>query len=108
MINGVDLKGLVYDSETSNKLIEKSFEAENHERELGKLGRFFGSGETVKMNIAGFSIVILLLIGIIYTLIILFCDTTNNNKVISIIDFWGIITPLITLAFGFIFGKTQK
>lgn len=105
---GIDLNGLSHDAETSQKLIDKSFEAENHERELGSLGKFFGSGETVKMNIAGLSIFILLLIGIAYTLIVLFCETKDNNKAISIIDFWGIITPIITLAMGFIFGKSQK
>jgi hypothetical protein len=107
-MKGVDFKNLPQDPKTSHKIIDKAFEASIHERELGSLGKLFGSGDTVKMNIAGLTIIMLLMTGIIYTLSILCIDTGNNNKAIGILDFWGIITPIITLALGFIFGKSQK
>lgn len=107
-MKGVDFKNLPTDPKTSQKIIDKTFEADIHEKELGRLGIFFGSGETVKMNISGLTILILLITGIGYTIAILCMDTTSNNKAVGILDFWGIITPIITLALGFIFGKTQK
>ncbi|PZO30963.1 MAG: hypothetical protein DCF13_01910 [Flavobacteriaceae bacterium] len=103
----IDFNNLPADPKTSHKIIEKSFEAEVHERELGKLGKFFGSGDTVKMNIAGITILILLVIGVSYTVAALLCDE-KNSKAVGIIDFWGILTPIITLSLGFIFGKSQK
>lgn len=97
------------DPKTSHKIIDKTFEANQAENELGVLGKFFGSGDTVKMNIAGLLIFVLLFAGICYSAIILLnSSVSNNSKAVSIVEFWGIITPLITLALGFIFGKHQK
>lgn len=107
-MKGVDFNNLPTDPKTSQKIIDKTFEANNHERELGSLGKFFGSGETVKMNISGLTILILIITGVGYTVGVLCFDTSSNSKAVGIIDFWGIITPIITLALGFIFGKTQK
>ncbi|MGV3460684.1 MAG: hypothetical protein ACO1N9_09555 [Flavobacterium sp.] len=107
-MKGIDFNNLPQDQKTSQKLIDKSFEASVHERELGALGKFFGAGDTVKMNIAGLTIIVLTLTGIIYTFCILYNNNSNNPKAIGILEFWGIITPIITLALGFVFGKSQK
>lgn len=107
MIN-TDFSNLSQDQATNHKIIDKTFESNNHERELGTLGKFFGSGDTVKMNISGLTILVLIITGICYTTAILCFDTTANSKAVGISDFWGIISPMITLALGFIFGKTQK
>ena len=104
----IDFNNLPNDPKTSQKFIDKTFEDNRHERELGKLGKYFGAGDSVKMNIAGLFIIVLLITGIVYTFSILFLNTSSNPKAISITDFWGIIAPLITLALGFIFGKSQK
>lgn len=107
-MKGLDLKNLPKDPETSQMIITKSFEHDFADKELGTLGKFFGSGNSIKMNIAGLTIFVLLLSGIGYTISMLACDTKNNPKAIGILEFWGIITPLITLALGFIFGKKDK
>ena len=107
-MKGLDLSNLPKDPETSQKIIERTFESNNIDKKLGKLGLFFGLGESVKMNIAGLTIIILLFSGISYTFGILFLDFSANKNVIGILEFWGIITPLITLVLGFIFGKSQN
>ena len=66
------------------------------ELESGLLGKLFGAPTHSPGNIAGFLIVILLLSGILVTYL---------PGSISATDFWGVITPLITLALGYLFGK---
>ena len=53
-----------------------------------------------KADIAGFTIVLLLLLGIGWTTI---CEDFSNTK-----DLWAIITPIITLALGYLFGEKSK
>lgn len=62
----------------------------------GLLGKFFGSKENAPTNIAGLLVVVLLLSGIIAAMV----DFDGYAKA-----FWTIITPLITLSLGYIFGK---
>lgn len=90
----------------SNNEIEKlklQYEKEQSQSELGNLGKFFGSGNSISKNIAGLTICSLLLVGIIYTFILLFKGATETD--LSIKDFWGVILPLITLTIGYLFGK---
>ena len=105
-MKGLDFSQLPENPETSHKIIDNTFEESKMNRELGVLGQFFGSGNSIKINIAGLFIFILVLTGIIYTASILFCET-SNTKAIGILEFWGIITPLITLALGYIFGEKE-
>ncbi|NDW19862.1 hypothetical protein D0T53_13235 [Dysgonomonas sp. 216] len=107
-LQGIDFNNLPIDPETSQKIIDKTFENQNKDKELGKLGKFFGCGDSVKMNIAGLTIFILLIAGIGYTIAIFFSDPGTNKNLIGIVDFWGIITPIITLALGYIFGKSKS
>ena len=105
-MKGLDYSKLPADPKTSQKIIDKAFENNIKDKEIGFLGKFFGFGESVKLNIAGICILILLIIGIIYTFMYLFIDV--NGKAIGISEFWSIITPLITLTLGYIFGKNEK
>lgn len=105
-MKGLNISQLPTNPETSHKIIDHTFEESKMTRELGLLGHFFGSGNSIKLNIAGLFIFILVITGIIYTACVLFCESTNP-KAIGILEFWGIITPLITLALGYIFGKKE-
>lgn len=105
-MKGLDFSKLPADPKTSHKIIDKAFENNIMDKEIGFLGKFFGFGESVKLNIAGICILILLLIGIVYTFIYLFSNV--NDKAIGITEFWSIITPLMTLTLGYIFGKNEK
>ncbi len=105
-MKGLNLAELPKNPETSHKIIDNTFEESKMTRELGLLGQFFGSGNSIKLNIAGLFIFILVITGIVYTACVLF-STNINSKAIGILEFWGIITPLITLALGYIFGKKE-
>lgn len=106
-MKGLDFNNLPQDPKTSQRLIDRTFENNIKDKEIGILGKLFGFGDSVKFNIAGISILILILAGISYTIIVIFCEV-NEQKVISIGDFWAIITPLLTLTLGYIFGKSDK
>ena len=80
------------------------FNHKESEQERGSLGKFFGSGNSISSNIAGLVICVLLPTAIIYTFIMLFIGQETND--LSVKDFWElIITPLVTLAIGYLFGK---
>lgn len=61
----------------------------------GFLGKFFGSGENAPVNTASFLIIVALLAGIITSAL----NTETYAK-----DFWVIVSPLITLSLGYLFG----
>lgn len=67
--------------------------------EAGSLGRFFGSPQRAASSIAWITIFLLVISGII---------ALFGTCSIAAPDYWKIITPIITLAFGFLFGKTDK
>lgn len=66
--------------------------------ESGHLGKFFGAPANAPTNIAGLLILLFVLTGIILSFI-------PGN--ISSSDYWKWITPFITLALGYLFGKNQ-
>ena len=73
------------------------------DKDLGVVGKYFGGRELTALNISGALIMTLAIMGIIFTFILL-CQKKEDQP-ISIIDFWAIITPLITLSLGYIFGN---
>ena len=106
-MKSIDIASLPSDPKTSQKIIDKTFEQDKRNQELGLLGKFFGASDFVKINVAGLSILVLFLAGILYTGCILFVTLDTNSKAIGIVEFWAIITPIITLALGFMFGKSD-
>lgn len=94
--------------ESNNELerLKIDLDREKSKNELGTLGKFFGSGNSISKNIAGLTIIVLLSIGIIYTLIFLFKEQRATD--ISIKEFWGVILPLLTLTIGYLFGKSKE
>lgn len=64
--------------------------------ESGFLGKIFGAPTHSPANIAGLVIFLLIGTGIIIT----FIPASVNSS-----DYWTKISPLITLALGYVFGK---
>lgn len=91
--------------ENATLLQQTKITYEDKKNERGWLGRFFGSGKHSPNNIAGLLIILLLLIAVSYTTYMLIYkpETTHSN----VLDFWGIITPLITLSMGYLFGNSS-
>lgn len=88
------------------KVREKELDNAGKKEERGWLGKFFGGKDSSSNNIAGAFIFILLFIGAVYTAAMLcYCPTNTHMQVL---DIWGILTPMITLAIGYIFGNRQN
>ncbi|MDP1666562.1 MAG: hypothetical protein Q8L79_15740 [Methylobacter sp.] len=64
--------------------------------ESGWLGKLFGNSKTAPSNIACLCLLLLLVPGIA---LLFFAGTTSAG------DYWNLITPIITLIFGYLFGK---
>lgn len=95
-MKGIDFKNLPKDPTLSESILDKTLQDNKNLREIGFLGKFFGAGDGVKMNIAGLTILLLLAFGIFYT-----CFKTD-------FEIWKIISPIITLSLGYIFGKSSN
>ena len=69
------------------------------ERETGRLGKLFGTkAENISLYIAFLICMCLILVGLVYICIPL------PYKVNSNLEFWQIISPIITGTLGYIFG----
>lgn len=99
-MKGINFEKLPKDPKLTESILDKTLQDNKNLREIGVLGRFFGSGDNVKLNIAGITISLLLVFGIVFT----FLDYYNNKNGFEI---WKIITPIITLSLGYIFGKNS-
>ena len=98
-------------SSLNRKLIEASIEEkrileEGKKIERGFLGRIWGSIEHSSNNIAGLFIVLLLIIGFVYTICLLCSNVCDGHN--KILEFWNMLSPLLTLALGYLFGKGRN
>ena len=89
-----------------NDLQKAKLDNEDKKSSRGWIGRFWGGGEHASKNIAGLCICFLMAIGAIVTFLVLRCN--NEDGIKNIIDFWSIVTPIITLALGYLFGHSQR
>jgi uncharacterized membrane protein HdeD (DUF308 family) len=67
--------------------------------ESGWLGKFFGAPSNAPFNIAGLLILLLTVSGIVVSFF-------PPSSAMNASDYWTKILPLITLALGYLFGKT--
>ena len=88
------------DKDLANKMLDNDRENFKDSIEIGLLGKVWGSPKTSPNNIAGFTIVLLLLLGSVWTFL---CENFDSTK-----GLWSIITPIITLALGYIFGEKSR
>lgn len=87
--------------------VEKhKLDTQDKKEERGLLGKLWGSIEHSSNNIAGLFIVLLLIIGSVYTFWMICIDACDTHT--KILDFWGILTPMLTLALGYLFGRGQS
>lgn len=70
------------------------------ELDSGTLGRLFGSRDNAPINIAGFSVFLILTALILFTFV-----NIHSNFLTTTLEFWKICIPVITLILGFLFGK---
>jgi hypothetical protein len=95
------------DKDLAKQVLENHNEIEKQKVEQGALGRIWGSSASIPNNLAALSIIVLIVTGIAYTYCVM--KMAPEKVSLPIKDFWAIITPLITLAIGYLFGdKTKK
>ena len=88
------------DTELAKQIINNNNEKEK--RDLGTLGRLFGSSSNAPTNIIGVITFTLIIVGIIYTFI------PDTWKSCSTYQFWTLILPVITSMIGYFFGVNGK
>jgi hypothetical protein len=95
------------DKELAKKVLDNHNELERQRVVQGYLGKLWGSSSSIPNNIAALAVIVLIITGIFYTYSTMSLPTDKISLPIK--DFWAIITPLITLAIGYLFGdKTKK
>ena len=104
MASGIDYANLPKDKKLASQALEIEKSDKDLDRKLGFLGKFFGHGNNVVLYIVALITIILVLIGSIYTLIVL-VKPINDTKM-SPIEFWTVLSPFITTGIGFLAGKS--
>lgn len=84
---------------TDPKDAEKFYQLEDKKIDAGLMGKIFGSPEWAAASIAWVTIFLLVCSGV-YSLVF--------TTAIQPADYWKIITPLITLALGYLFGRQKE
>lgn len=88
-----------HELEVIDKKNKHNIEIKN--KELGWFGIFFGGKELISLNISGMLIIFLIITGLIMSFKI-YKEPKDLDNVVKV---WGIITPIITLTLGYIFGS---
>lgn len=87
----------VYNTEPNNA--DRIIEAKKMDLDAGLLGKVFGADNKASTNITGIVVVLLVISGIS----LLFVDSKMPAA-----EYWKVITPIITLALGYLFGKNAS
>lgn len=94
------------DKELATRVIDNKAKLEKAKVDQGFLGNIWGGSASIPNNIAALSVISLILTGVTFTFWTY--DKLPAQIGISIKDFWSILTPLITLAIGYLFGDNKK
>ncbi|TKG94112.1 hypothetical protein EYV94_15290 [Puteibacter caeruleilacunae] len=99
---------LIEGNKHEQELLDKknAHEIALRDKELGWLGKIFGGRELTASNISGALIILLLIIGVTLTCFLIFCSKPEDD--ISIEGIWSILTPIITLTLGYVFGSKPE
>lgn len=95
----------VQDPKVVSKIIAANAETEKRKAELGILGKFFGSGENVRLYIVGTIAIIVLLIALIYTL----TPQQFRSSDFGLKEMWTLIVlPVESTIVGYLIGSRSK
>lgn len=90
-----------HDFDLECKKLDQKHEQEIITKNLGWIGRTFGSTENASKNITA-TLCILLLVGVVIVSAIVYCNERDVNKVVGL---WDGVLPIITLSLGYLFGR---
>jgi hypothetical protein len=99
---------LVHEETMEDK--KNQFKKDMTRLKLGWFGKILGGASNLPLNVAGAVVLILLLIGIGATIAVIWvglhsCNQINTN---TLKDIWSVLTPIITLTIGYLFGKRTE
>lgn len=93
------------DSKVASKIIAANAESEKRRAELGFLGKFFGSGENVRLYIVGTIALGLLLVALVYTLI----PDRYRSADFGLKELWTLVVlPVESTIIGYLIGSRSK
>ncbi len=97
---------LPQDKKLAQSVLEGKNQIDKIRAEQGWLGKTWGSSSSVPHNIAA----LIALLLVVFVLIYSFCAMSSKPETLSLSlkDLWSIITPLITLSVGYLFGERKK
>lgn len=94
------------DKELAKKIIDNHNELEKERVQQGLLGMVWGNSASIPNNVAALLICFLVLFGMIYSYCMMAIPVTEAP--ITIKEFWAILTPIITLSIGYLFGDKTR
>ncbi len=93
------------DPKVASKIIAANAESEKRRAELGFLGKFFGSGENVRLYIVGTIALGLLLVALVYTLI----PDRYRSADFGLKELWTLVVlPVESTIIGYLIGSRSK
>lgn len=90
---------MAFQPNPSGEKTEKSTNLDEAKLNAGVVGKLFGTGQNGPVNIAGLCVLLGLLTGLVISGGMIYAAKSNPYEI------WKYVSPLITGALGFIFGK---
>jgi hypothetical protein len=95
----------IQDPRVASKIIAVNAENDKRKAELGFLGKFFGSGENVRLYIVGTIALVVLLIALVYTLI----PDQYRSPDFGLKEMWTLVVlPVESTIIGYLIGSRSK
>ncbi|THF81647.1 hypothetical protein [Cohnella fermenti] len=92
----------IQDPKVASKIIAANAESEKRKAELGVLGRFFGSGENVRLYIVGMIALLILLTALAYTMI----PDRYRSAEFGLKELWTLVVlPVESTIIGYLIGS---
>ena len=81
--------------------VELATETEHKRMEMGFIGRLWGNSQNAPFNIAGVLLFLLVVIGGVLSV-------AHHDSVSEIGEIWKVLSPMIGLILGYLFGMSHK
>ncbi|MBB6693347.1 hypothetical protein H7B90_18230 [Cohnella xylanilytica] len=95
----------IQDPKVASKIIAANAESERRKAELGFLGKFYGSGENVRLYIVGTIALGILLVALVYTL----TPERYRSPEFGLKEMWTLVVlPVESTIIGYLIGSRTK
>jgi len=95
----------IQDPKVASKIIAANAQSDKRKAELGFLGRFFGSGDNVRLYIVGTIALGILLVAFVYTLM----PDKYRSADFGLKEMWSLVVlPVESTIIGYLIGSRSK